>query len=249
MLDRLRTPLFVLALLAIGLVVLLELGSSLVTDTGPAPSPSALQQEAAAMDLDAELVEGEPSQPSGRGIGYLALVDGILLYTVLLMGLSLLLPDRVHGRLQGVLTIIASIVLILVALVMLVIAFVELVVMLTLFMAAPFGTLAYLAVWGFFPTGETLALLGLLLFLKLVFLGLLVGAHQRFLQNKGLMLLVLVSLVCTVVLSFLQGFPPSVLVSITDAIGAIIFAVIAIIWAIVLVIGSIPSVVKAVKAV
>jgi hypothetical protein len=68
--------------------------------------------------------------------------------------LSLVVPQGVQGRAQGVVTLIASLVLILVALLLLILAFVELLVMVSLFLAAPFGTLVYLVRWGFFPVGS-----------------------------------------------------------------------------------------------
>jgi hypothetical protein len=124
---------------------------------------------------------------------------------------------------------------------------VELTVLVSLFLAAPFGTLAYLAVWGFFPVGEAAVLLGLVLLLKLVWAGLLVLAQPRFLQNKGLVLLMLTTLLCTVLLEFLHRLVPGILVSITDDVGALVFAVVAIVWSLVLLIGSIPAIVKALR--
>jgi hypothetical protein len=91
-------------------------------------------------------------------------------------------------------------------------------------------------------------LLSLVMFLKVAFCVLLVLAQPRFLQNKGLVALVLTSLVATLVVSFLHGVVPGLLVSITDTVAAIVLAVLAIVWGIVLLIGSIPSVLKAIKA-
>lgn len=245
-LDKLRTPLFVLALIACALIVLVELGSPLVL--GGDGAAGAFDAQASDFELDETPSSAGVEEPSGRGIPYMALVDGILLYTIALMGLSLLLPDRLHGRLQGIVTIVGSILLILAALVLLIIAFVELLVMIALFSAPPFGTIAYLAVWGFFPTGDAAVLLGLLLFLKLAVCVLLLLAHQRFLQNKGLVLMLLTSLLCNIIISFLHGLVPIILVSIVDDVAAIVFAVIAIIWALILLIGSIPSVLKAIRS-
>jgi hypothetical protein len=242
--GELRKPFLILALLVIVLVVLLETGSGLVL--GGRDASAQLLGGAGSLGVDVGDVQGV-SEPSGRGISYLALIDAVVLYTTILYVLSLLLPQRVQGRLQGIATLIASIVLILLSLALLVVAFVELMVMVTLFAAVPFGTLAYLALWGFFPVGDTAAALSLLLLLKLVFGGLLVLAQPRFLQNKGLVALVATTGVCTVVLAFLHGFVPVILVSIVDDIGALIFAIIAIIWGIVLLIGSIPAIVKAVR--
>ena len=56
----------------------------------------------------------------------------------------------------------------------------------------------------------------------------------------------LTSLLANVIVSFLHGLVPSVLVSITDAIAAIIVAILALIWAIVLLVFSVVSIVKAI---
>lgn len=245
MIAELRKPFFFIAVVAMLLVVLVELGSALLVGGGNAAG--ALAAQAVALDVEIPDASGV-SEPPGRGIGYLALVDAILLYTVVLMGVSLLVPDRVHGRVQGATTLIASIVLIIVTVVLLIQAFVELLVMLALLPASPFGTLAYLAVWGFFPTSDAAVVLSLLMFLKIAFCVFLVLGHQRFLQNKGLVVLIITSLLCTVLITFLHGLVPGILVSITDDIGAIVVAVVAVVWALILLIGSIPSVIKAIKA-
>ncbi len=75
----------------------------------------------------------------------------------------------------------------------------------------------------------------------------LVIAQQRFLQNRGLVLLVVSSLVANIVISFLHGFVPIILVSITDAIGAIVMAVCGCIWWILALIGAIPAVLRALR--
>jgi hypothetical protein len=144
-------------------------------------------------------------------------------------------------------TLIFSILLILAALILLFIAIAKLILMVTLFFAFPFGTIAYLIIWGFFPRGETTVLLALIMFLKLVCGVFLLLAQPRFVQNKGLVLLGLTSWICNIVCSFLQGIVPVILVSITDAIAAIVFSIVAIIWAIVLLFGSIPGIVRALQ--
>jgi hypothetical protein len=238
--NELRTPFFVVALVLMALVVLVEVGSPLILGGGPAGAALVDQGDELGVQVqDVDSVE----EPPGRGISYLVLVDGILLYTVVLMGVALLIPDRVHARIQGVVTLIGSIILIIVALILAIIAFIELLVMVTLLAAAPFGTIAYLAIWGFFPRGDAAVLLSLLMFLKLAFCVFLVLANQRFLLMKGLMLLVLTSLVCNLLIAFLHGLVPIILVSIFDDIGALIVAIIAMIWGIILLILSIPSIV------
>jgi hypothetical protein len=242
--GNLRKPFLLLAMLAIVLVVLVELGSGLML--GGADASGLLQNSAS--DLGTDLGNlGNVSEPPGRGIMYLALIDVIALYTTGLFTLSLVVPDRVQARAQGVATLIGSIILIIVSFVLLIIAFVELMIMVSLFLAPPFGTLAYLFIWGFFPVGKASVIIGLLMFLKLAWAALLIIAQPRFLQNKGLVLLILTSLVCTLCLEFLHGLLPVILVSILDDIGAIIFSVTGIVWGIVLLIGSIPAIVKAVR--
>ncbi|OWU97079.1 hypothetical protein B5D80_32180 [Micromonospora wenchangensis] len=243
--GELRRPFLLLALLAVALVVALELGSSLLTGGGDAGG--ALLTGARDLGVDVGEV-GRISEPSGRGTGYLALVDVVALWSTGLFCLSLLLSERVQGRVQGVATLVFAVLLILASLVLLVTVFVELTVMVSLFLAVPFGTLAYLALWGFFPVGEASLLLGLVLALKLVWAGLLLLAQPRFLQNKGLVLLALTTLVCTVVLEFLHRLVLVILVSILDDVGALVFAVVALVWGLVLLVGSVPAVVKAVRA-
>jgi hypothetical protein len=242
----LRKPFLVVAIILMVLVVLVELGSGLVL--GGAPAGQALQDQADSIEgVDDPGDVSDVDEPPGRGILYLVLVDGILLYTVGLMGLSLVIPEKVQARAQGCATFILSIILIIVGIILAIIAFVELLVMVTLFLAAPFGTIAYLALWGFFPRGDASVLLALLMFLKIAFCVFLVLAQQRFLNMKGLMLLVLTSLVCNVIVAFLQNLPPIILVSIFDNIAALIVAIIAIIWAIILLVLSIPSIVATIR--
>jgi hypothetical protein len=239
--NELRKPFLLVAIILFALVVLVELGSSLIIGGGSAEDAITSQEDMAIT------VTGEVDEPPGRAITYLALVDGILLYTVVLIGLSLLVPEKLLARAQGVLTLIGSIILIIVGIILVIIAFIELLVMVSLFFAFPFGTAAYLGLWGFFPRGDAAVLLSLLMFLKLAGSVFLVLAQQRFLQMKGLVLLVLTSLVCNIIVAFLHGLVPIILVSIFDNIAALVVGIIAIIWAIVLLVLSIPSIVAMIR--
>jgi hypothetical protein len=219
MLDKLRKPLFLIAVALIFIVLLIEIGSGLV-----------------------EFFEaGRP----GMGIPYLVLLDVLLVFTIALMAGSLLIPERVQGRIQGIATLIVSILVILAATVKVFTALGKLTLMVSLLLAPIFGTIAYFAMFGDFNRAPAAVTLSLLMTLKLFFAGFLVFAHQRFLQNKGLVLMILTSLVANIIISFLHGLVPGFLVSITDAVAAIIIAILAIIWAIVFLIGSIISIVKA----
>lgn len=224
-LDALRLPFFIVAVICFALVLLGEMG--------------ALAHRLIPVD--------DPGTPPGLGVPYLALLDGLLLFVAVLMGLPLLLPDRLHAKLQGIATLIVGLLVLLGGIVLIFIALALLMVMVTLLLAAPFGTLAYLAIYGHFATGSAQAVLGVLLLLKLVGAVCLVLAHQRFLQNKGLVLLILTSLIGNLVVSFLHALVPTPLVSITDAVAAIIVAILAAIWALLLLIGSLPAIFKAVN--
>ena len=131
---------------------------------------------------------------------------------------------------------------------MIISAIVLLLLMIALLLSVPFGTIAYLAIYGFFDRGGASAVLGILLFLKLAFAACLVLAQQRFLQNRGLVLLVISSLVANIVLSFLHGLVPIILVSITDAIGAIIVAACGCIWWLLALIVALPAILKSIRA-
>jgi hypothetical protein len=223
--GSLRLPFFIIALICFALVLLIELG--------------ALGHRLIPLD--------NPGTPPGLGVPYLALVDGLLFYIVILMGLPLLLPDRIHAKLQGISTLIISILVILGGIVVIIVALMLLMLMITLFLAIPFGTIAYLAIYGSFSTGLAQTLLSAVLFFKLAGAICLVLAQQRFLQNKGLVFLILTSLLANLIVSFLHSLAPTPLVSITDAIAAIIVGIIAVIWALLLLIGSLPAIFKAIN--
>lgn len=220
MIDSLRKPLFLIAVVLIFIVLLIELGSGMVASLG--------------------------AKASGIGIPCLALLDGLLVFTVVLMACSLLIPERAQGRIQGVATLIVSLIVIGGGVANIFIAIGKLFLMLGLLLAPIFGTIAYFLIFAWFPRTEAAVSLSLLMTLKLFFAGFMVFAHQRFLQNKGLVLLTLSSLVANIVISFLHGFVPGFLMSITDAVAAIVVAIIAVIWAIVFLVGSIISIVKAI---
>jgi hypothetical protein len=223
--DQLRTPFLIAAIVAALLAVLTELGSSAWLD----PTASS--------DLPTP----------GLGIPYLALVDGIVLYTLGFFGLALVVPARILGAVQGIITFIFSLLMLIGSIVAIIVAVLLLTLMVTLLLAVPFGTLAYLAIYADFRTGAASATLGVLMTLKVAMVILLALAQQRFLTVKGLVLLFATSLLANVVVSFLHALVPSILVSILDAIAAIIVGVLAAIWALVKLVGSIPGILKGLR--
>src|SRR6266699_2706406 len=109
--------------------------------------------------------------------------------------------------------------------------------------AIPFGTMIYVAVFGHFDRSGASTVLSSGMLLKLFFGGFLVAAEERYLQNKGLVLLILSSLLVTIIISFLHNLVPILLVSITDAVAGIVMGIIALLWAIWFLLKSIPAIV------
>ncbi len=255
--DRLRTP-FLLAAIVLSLViVLLETGTALpgVLRGGELPLtafqlPPQLAKAEANLTSDQQAVVTQlqkQDRPPGMGVPDLALLDGILLFTLALMGASLVLPARLEGRIQGIATLIFSILLLLFAIVQIFVAFAALFLMIALFLAFPFGTIIYLIIYGSFNRAGADAVLNIIMLLKFGVALCLVFAQQRFFQGKGLVLLILTSLLGTVIVNVLLGVVPGVLVSITDAIAALVVGIIAVIWSIILLIGSLIAIVKALR--
>jgi hypothetical protein len=211
--------------------------------------PAAIRDALEEVDSDEveDLAEASGDVP-GLGIPYMAVLDSIVLFTIGLVASSLVIGDRVQGRVQGCATLILSIIVILATIALIIAAIVLLLLMIALLLATPFGTIAYLAIYGFFNRGGASAVLAVLMLLKLGFAVCLVVAQQRFLQNRGLVLLVLSSLVANIVLSFLHGLVPQFLVSITDAIGAIIVAACGCVWWILALIFALPAILKTIRA-
>ncbi|MDJ0893257.1 MAG: hypothetical protein QNK18_18950 [Gammaproteobacteria bacterium] len=228
--DSLRKPLFLAALVLILLAVLVEVSS--VGFLGPAASAGS---------------ELQSLQSPGLGISYLALVDGILLFSIGLMALGLVIPARIQGRLQGIVNFIFFLLLLLAAIGLVFLAILLLTMMITLLLAVPFGTIAYMAAFADFNVGAARATLGTIMTLKLAFAVCLVLSNPRFLEVKGLMLLVMLSLLANVIVSFLHGLGPTFVVSILDALAAIVVGIIGAIWALVSLIGSIPAIIKLIR--
>jgi len=250
----LNRPLFVAALVALSLAFLGEIGIG-IWGVRPRQVPLGnVAGEVAAVDppLTNKAIDGmakgledlQKLERPGKGIPALALLDGLLLLAVGMMGLALVLPQNIVGRAHGIVSLVVSLVVLLGSIVLILETLALVFVMIGLFFAAPFGTIAYLAIWGSFDRGAAAATLGSLLFLKLAFGVLLLMANPRFIETRKLVILALTSLLANVIVSLLHGFPPRVLVSITDAIAAIVVAILALIWAIILLVGAIISIVK-----
>jgi hypothetical protein len=229
MIDTLRKPFFIIALVLLVLAFLAELGSGLYIN---AAAPNAQSYDVA---------------NPGLGIPYLAILDGLVLFTIALIGAPLIISDRVHGRIQGIITFIAALLTLVGSILMIFAALGLLLLMVSLLLSIPFGTIVYMAKYAVFDKTAAAITLSLIMSFKLGFAVCLVLAHQRFLENKGLVLIILTSFLATIILSFLHGIVPRFLVSITDDVGAIIIAILAAIWALFYLIGSIPAIIKALR--
>lgn len=207
--ERLRKPLFFAACALLGLVLLAEFGVTL-----------------AAPFL------GETGGAVGWAIPTLTLLDIQLAFTALLMAAPLILPASLTGRIQGIATFVVALILIIASIIAGLTAF-GLLTTLIGFLTVPGGQAAYIGGgYADFPNGAAAATLGFIMACKLGSIGALVLAHQRFLENKGFLWLMGTSLVATIIISFLHGFVPGFLASVTDALGAIIVAILALIWAV-----------------
>src|SRR5436305_803676 len=133
MLDSMRKPFFVVSLIAIFLAVGVEMGSIWFLGSHSSSPPFGVS-------------------PTGKAIPAMAFLDGLLFYATLLIGVALLIPERVQAKIQGIITLIFSIVLVLGCIVVVLADLALLILMVSLLMSVPFGTMVYLAVWGTFDT-------------------------------------------------------------------------------------------------
>ncbi|KGJ72638.1 integral membrane protein [Cryobacterium roopkundense] len=247
--DGLRKPFFIAAIIVAALVVFAELGLSFFVINAAVIPPDAGAAQDLGVPAGVEAVNAaNGSDPPGSGIAFLALIDGLVLFTVGMLGLSLVMPLRLYGRVQGIVTLVVSFLWVIMCFLLLIVGLIQLFLMIGLLVAVPFGTVVYLAIWGSFPEGAAAAVLGAILFLKIAFGVLLIVAQPRFLRVTGLVVLVLLSVVLQLVLGFIHGFLPGIVVAIGDQFWALVTGVVALVWALIMLIVSIPAIVKAIKA-
>lgn len=250
--DTVRRPFIVAALILMVLAFGLEVGSYFGLEANP-PDPGQMSRILAASDPpmspdDPEVRRlQERERPPGVGILFLGLIDALLLFTTVLIALGLVVPPELQARTQGLTTLVVGLVTVIVGILGLLATIRLVLTMVTLLLSPPFGTIAYMVVWAFFDRPGAAVVLALLLALKVGFAVCLVLAQPRFLDDKGLVLIVMTSLAAQLILGLLHGLPPGFLVSITDGIGAIVAAVLALIWAVAMILGGLKATVKALK--
>ncbi|MDG5814091.1 hypothetical protein QA601_03310 [Chitinispirillales bacterium ANBcel5] len=229
--EKLRIPFLIVAGVLLSLAFLLQIGSGFLA-----------QFLASFFDSQMLIDAGEAGVPPGLAIRYMALFDGLFLYTVVLILLPLITTHGIHAKYQGVVTLILSVIAIVLAIVLAIVAVLQLIIMVSLLFAPIFGTIAYFSLYASFPINTSRGILSMIMALKIGFAFFLLFAHQRFLQNRSLVILTLVSMALGIVISFLHGIVPGFLVSITDAIAAILVVIVAFIWAVKYLIGGVMSV-------
>jgi len=251
--GELRKPFFIGAVALILIAVAIEVGATWFlggvrakTDhlTSVLDDPSFSDYQGAINPADMEKLN--KGTPPGRAIPAMAVLDGLVLFTVVLMGAPLFIPERIFAKVQGVATLVVSLLALIGSITGIFLTFALLILMIALFTAFPFGTIVYLIIFGFFDRTGANVTLSLLMMLKLAFAACLILAHQRFIQNKGLVLIILTSLAANIIVSFLYGLVPLPLVSIIDSIATIVVFVLVVLWAVFFLFGSIVAVVKAV---
>src|SRR5437867_7324390 len=142
--DKLRIPFFVGAGLLLLMLVLLECGSGYIIKPLQADMSGQLQELAKKYEVDPKDQEQEfgrlaaETKPPGLAIPQMALLDGLMLFTVGLMGARFLFSDRVSGRLQGILSLIVSILVILAGIMKIFADLGQLLIMVSLFLSPPF---------------------------------------------------------------------------------------------------------------
>lgn len=181
----------------------------------------------------------------GLGIPSLAALDIMVLLSLVVLTLVVVgVSARIVGRVQGIAAVIISFFGLLASLVMLVVTIGALMLMVGLLVATPFGTAVYITLFGDFSRSPAALTLGAVMLMKLIgVFCLFLGSAQIF-KSKLTVLLLACSIGLPFLLTFLHGFPPRVLASITDAIGAIITFVVAIVWAIIFLVSGIISIIR-----
>jgi len=183
----------------------------------------------------------------GLGIKALALLDGFILYAWSVKMFSPLLNPGIQIPLVKISDFIVAIVLLLTGIAVAFAAIAFITFLISLLLAIPFGTIAYMAAFSSFKTGASAATLGLLMSLKTAFVICIVISEQNlFKYYRSLIIVILCSFLTNIIVSVLHSFPPQFLVSITDAIAALIVTIIGLIW---ILISLIPAAVGVISVV
>lgn len=176
----------------------------------------------------------------GLGIASLAFIDGILLYSWSTIKAGSIIPEKVLTPATKIANFLFFLFLLIMAITTIFVAIALIMLMISLLLAIPFGTIVYMIVYADFPKGAAQATLGALMSLKILFaISLVIGEKRLFEDYRKFLLLLLCSFIANIIIGFVHGLVPGFLVSITDAVGAIVVVIIALLWIITMFIGSI----------
>lgn len=228
-----RGVFFILAAICFVCVLGVELGARWFAVSDLSASPPAPAME-------------DPPVASGYGIGALVFLDALFAVQVAIFGLAFV-SDGLIARVDGIAKLIAGLLALIGGIVFVLLALFELLLMLGLLMAVPFGTAIYFAVYSDFPRGSAIGALAALLVLRILGGLFLVLWSFQVLKARALIVYWAMTLVCTLIVSFLLSVVPGFLCSITDAIAGIIVGIVAAIAGLVWLIRGIIGVVKAVR--
>jgi hypothetical protein len=191
--------------------------------------------------------EGTP-EPIGMAIPIAVAIDIALLSRIGLTAFGNVVSGFWQGKLDGIVTFIVGLILLISGIAAALAALGVLMLMLGLFFSVPFGTAIYMAIFGGFGRAEAAAVLSLVMVFKITSLVLFVIWNLRVVKSLGIVLLAATSLIMTALIGLLHGIVPGPLVSITDAIGAIIVGIVSLIWGIVLLILGLIAFINAIRA-
>ena len=226
------------ALLASCCILLIEVGTVFpgVLENGTF-SIASTQPPASVMQAAMTLQKAQPGDlaqlanqqhASGRSIFTLVLLDGLIFVTLCLRNLQSCIPGPQQGQVQKVVRLICALLLIVGAVSLILATLGTLLLMISLLLAVPFGTLVYLFQYAGFNRVGADVVLSILMVCKIGLIVSIFLSDPTLLQRRtDLVYPILLSLFSLVLISFLLGSVPGFLVSITDAIAAIIVAAIA----------------------
>lgn len=190
---------------------------------------------------------GANADRPGVGLMALCLFDVLVIYSYVSLALQVVGLGAISGRLQWIVALVTGILCFLAAVALVFSALALLNLMLVLLLSVPFGTAVYLAVFGSFATGAARAILAMIMILKLIGLGMIIFAAPGVLSNKRLMVLSAASLLFTFGLGCVFALVPGFLVSIVDAVAAIVVGGAAAIWFVLLVFSGIGSLARTIR--
>lgn len=228
--NLVRKPFIVAALVLFGTAFAIEAGSRLW------------------IEVEVKGVRPGNAATPGLGIPSLAALDTLVLLSLIVLTLVVIgVPARIVGKVQGCAAVIVSFFSLIASFVLLFVTIGLLMLMVGLLVAVPFGTAVYVAVFGNFPRSPAALTLGAVMLMKLIgVFCLFLGSAQIF-KSKLTVLLLACSVGLPFLLTILHAFPPRVLASITDAIGALITFIVAIVWAIIFLVSGVISIVRTLR--